>query len=398
MNATDENLAIVNVERGSPTGEMLRRYWWPIGVSEHLKDRPTLVRLLGEDLALFRTADGKLGLIDSMCAHRCANLALGVIEGNGLRCRYHGWKYGCDGEILDIPHNPNKDRIAGRINHTAYSVVEQAGLILAYLGPDPAPLVPQYDFLVAPGVREVEMGGFSDANWLQCIENGMDPNHVSFLHGDLLSDLDEKPGEIEFIQTKYGLVHATQRASTTTEGGIFYREHHVVMPGISVTGAAQRRVIGGSGPSAVSARWTVPIDNTHSMMVTIFFKPEENTGTVAEASRGGFGRWEAVKVSPYQEYQGETPRPLGYEMPKTVPAQDATIVDSMGAIVPRDKEMLVEGDEAIVKLRRMFRRATDQVAKGEDPLGVFRSEDSVRVNAHERTFEKGEPIVGTQGI
>jgi len=385
----DENTAMTTVQRDTPTGEMLRRYWWPVGVASDLKDKPTLVRLLGEDLVLFRTADGKIGLIDAMCAHRCANLALGVVEGDGLRCRYHGWKYGCDGAILDIPHNPNTARVAQRVKHAAYPAVEQAGVILAYLGPAPTPLIPQYDFLVELGDRIVEMGGFADANWLQCVENGMDPNHVSFLHGDLLADLNEKPGKIDFIETEYGLAHATQRPHATDPNAILYREHHIVMPGISITGAGQRRVIGGSGtPSAVSARWTVPIDDEHSMMVNIFFKHAANTGRVAEASLGGFGRWEATKVAPYQEYLCEIPRALGYIMPKTVPAQDATIVDSMGPIVPRHKEFLVEGDEAIVRLRRLYRRATEMVAGGKDPVGVFRSPTSVRVNAHERVIRK----------
>lgn len=388
----EENALLVQVGPGTATGKMLRRYWWPIGIAADLKNKPTLVRLLGEDLVLFRTADGQLGLVGARCSHRCANLALGLVETNGIRCRYHGWKYGRDGALLDVPHNPKTANIAKDVKHPAYPVVDQAGVILAYLGPSPAPLVPQYDFLVDDGDRIIDMNGFSHANWLQCVENGMDPNHVSFLHGDLLADLNEKPGKIEFIETEHGLAHGTTRQQGADS--VLYREHHIVMPGISVTGAAQRRVVGGSGPSAVSARWTVPIDDEHSMMVNIFFKPAANTGRIADESLGGFGRWEAAKVAPYQEYQGSTPRALGYTMPGNVPAQDATIVESMGPVCPREREYLVAGDEAIVRLRRLYRRATDDVAAGKDPVGVFRSSASVRVNAHERLIkkERGEPV------
>jgi phenylpropionate dioxygenase-like ring-hydroxylating dioxygenase large terminal subunit len=364
---------------------MLRRYWWPIGICDHLKSKPTLVRLLGENLVLFRDGAGKPGLLAALCSHRRANLCLGDVEADGLRCRYHGWKYAVDGKVIEIPGEPAAERIARQVHHLSYPVVEHGGGVFAYLGPPPVPLLPQFDFLVREGVRTVRIGGFSDSNWLQCVENGMDPTHVSFAHRDALTDLGDFPTKIEFERTEHGMIHKTYRPGDGP-GRQFYREHHLVMPGISVTGAGQRRVEGGDNAPAVSGRWTVPIDDHESMMFSVFFKPAENVGSVVRTTqdRPLFGTWAPVTVQPFREYRGLQPEPLGYEIPASVPAQDATLLDSMGPIVDRENEFLVSGDEPIVLLRKLFLDAIDTVSEGRDPPGVFRHPTIVAVPAHER--------------
>src|SRR6185312_1329823 len=137
MLTKEQNEALCRVGGGTPTGEMLRRYWWPVGIAADLRDRATFVRLLGEDLVLFRDGIGRPGLLAAHCSHRGANLCLGTVEHDGLRCRYHGWKYDADGQLLDAPGEPNAGRIAQRVRQPAYPVMEIAGMILAYLGPAP---------------------------------------------------------------------------------------------------------------------------------------------------------------------------------------------------------------------------------------------------------------------
>ena len=382
----EQNERMTRVGAGTPGGAMLRRYWWPVGVAAHLAARPTFVRLLGEDLVLFRDGAGRIGLIGAQCSHRRANLCLGTIEGDGLRCRYHGWKYGIDGSILEIPGVTHQHEIARDIHHLAYPAIEHGGLILAYLGPRPAPLPPQYDFLAAPGDRIAEITGFSDANWLQCVENGMDPFHVAFLHGDVIPDLGAKPVRMDYVETEHGMYHATYRPGPRP-GTYFYREHHLVMPGISITGAGQRRIEGGEGPPAVSARWTVPIDDVRTLMVNVFFKPAANTGRIKDdPNAGGFGGWEAVKIEPFKEYLSGSPREVGYTMPRVVPSQDATVLDSMGPICDREHENLVPGDEAIVRLRRIYSNAIADVEAGREPQGVFRKPGIAPVPASERVI------------
>jgi 5,5'-dehydrodivanillate O-demethylase oxygenase subunit len=382
MVSREENETLTRVGPGTPAGNMLRRYWWPVGIDADLKDKPTFVRLLGEDLVLFRDAS-RVGLLAARCSHRRANLCLGNVERDGLRCRYHGWKYAADGQLIDVPGEANADRIMKRVRQPAYPVVQQAGLLLAYLGPQPVPLLPQYDFLAADGERIVEINGFSRSNWLQCVENGIDPTHVSFAHRDFLPEFEQIPDEIRFEHTPRGMVHKTYRPGPRPET-VFYREHHLVLPTISVTGAAQRLVEGGTGTPAVSARWTVPIDDHESMMVMIVYKPADNTGRFKpKQGQAHFTRWQAMEVAPYSEYRDGQPRPLGYEMPKGIPPQDASILDSMGPITDRENENLVAGDEAIVMLRRLYLKAVKQAQANEDPVGVFREPAVVRVPAHE---------------
>ena len=382
MLSREDNAVLTRVGPGTPAGNMLRRYWWPVGIAADLKDKPTFIRVLGEDLVLFRDGN-RIGLLAARCAHRRANLCLGSVEQGGLRCRYHGWKYAPDGQLVDIPGEASADRIMKRVRQTAYPVLEHAGLLLAYLGPQPTPVLPQYDFLAAEGERIVEINGFSRSNWLQCVENGIDPTHVSFAHRDALPEFEQIPNDIRFEYTARGMVHKTYRPGPRPDT-TFYREHHLVLPTISVTGAAQRLVEGGTGTPAVSARWTVPIDDHESMMVMIVYKPADNTGRFKpKQGQAHFTRWEALQVAPYGEYRGGQPQPLGYPMPKGIPPQDASILDSMGPISDRENENLVAGDEAIVMLRRLYLKAIKQSQGNEDPAGVFREPAVVIVPAHE---------------
>lgn len=387
MSTKEENVLLTQTSPGTPAGNMLRRYWWPVGISEHLKDKPTLIRLLSEDLVLFRNRSGSLGLIAAACSHRRANLCFGYIEGEGLRCRYHGWKYAVDGKVLDIPGEPPESKLKESTQHRSYHVEEMHGLILAYLGPDPVSLVPRYDFLIGEGERRITITGFSKSNWLQCVENGMDPLHVSFAHNDSLSNLTDVP-EMFFSQNEYGLVHKTFRPNGQ-EGTYFYRQHHMPMPGISIGGGAQRRVKGGTGSGAMQARWSVPIDDFNTMMLTVVYKPADNTGQLpADFS---FAKWEAVKAEPYKEYKESRNPVLGYTIPASVPSQDSTLVDSMGPICDRENENLAQSDKIIRILRSMYLKAIQTVKDGGDPPGVFRdSSVIVTIRPLERVVTENE--------
>ena len=131
----EENETLTRTGRGTPMGEFLRRYWWPIGISAHLKSKPTFIRVFGEDLVLFRDATGKAGVIGAYCAHRRANLCLGDIERDGVRCRYHGWLYDTSGKVVQIPGEPADSPLKKQdIRLPSYPVEELGGLIFAYFG------------------------------------------------------------------------------------------------------------------------------------------------------------------------------------------------------------------------------------------------------------------------
>lgn len=388
MLSPELNERLTKVGPGTAAGELLRRYWWPIGISEHLQDRATFIRLLCEDLVLFRNGEGQLGLLASQCAHRRANLCLGSVESDGLRCRYHGWKFGTDGKVLEIPGEPNADKVAQKVRQVSYPVIEHDGMILAYLGPHPAPLVPQFDFMIGNGERHSQISGFSYSNWLQCVENGMDPAHVTFSHFDVLTDLGAIPDRMEFEEMELGTIHKTYR-DRPEKTHSFYREQHLLMPGIVVSGAGQRLVKGSTGDApAVFIRWTVPMSDTESMMFHILYIPAENGGHAVDTTNDGmYARWTPVKIEPFKEYRGPKRQPLGYVLPASIPVQDATILDSMGPISDRENEHLVSTDEGIGRLRKQLITAIEMMNAGKDPPGVFRTPAMVMAPAYERMIE-----------
>jgi 5,5'-dehydrodivanillate O-demethylase len=390
MTTAAENEILTRVGPGTPMGELMRRYWWPVGISEDLKNKPTYVRLLGEDLVLFRDWDGQAGVLAALCSHRRANLCFGTVGQAGLRCRYHGWCYDTEGHVLDTPGEPRDSQFKDTLRHPAYPVAEMGGLIFTYLGPQPTPLLPRFDFLVGEGERYSWVAGVPPCNWLQGVENGMDPVHVSFLHGDLWADLNAEP-DSEFEESEYGVVYKSYRPGPR-EDTLNYREHHLLLPGISVSSASSRLLESPdpNAPTAAgwnaafderivaqgqvqSARWSVPIDDTHTLMIRVTFKPASNPGRFRSGAYTG--TWTPVVAEPFKEYK-DSPKPtLGYEVPSTVPTEDATIVCSMGGIVERAKEHLMPvSDHGVSILRRVYLAGIETVKAGGDPKGVIRDE------------------------
>ena len=141
-----EDVELTHVGPGTPCGEYLRRYWQPVILSEDLKDLPKKIRIMGEDLVIFRDFGGKIGLLALHCSHRGTSLEYGVISERGLRCCYHGWLYDVDGKVLEIPGQSVGNTYHERLYHPAYPTLEYKGLVFAYMGPpDKRPAFPSYD-------------------------------------------------------------------------------------------------------------------------------------------------------------------------------------------------------------------------------------------------------------
>ncbi len=183
MLSNELNERLTRVGHGTPLGNLLRRYWFPIARTPELDAEPVLaVTLLGENLALFRSDAGALGLVAQRCPHRGASLAYGIPEDDGLRCPYHGWKFARDGQCLEQPAEPGDSTLNARIRVPAYAVQELGGLVWAYLGPEPVPLLPRWDILVRDDLDRSIGVTHLPCNWLQIMENSMDPIHFEWLH------------------------------------------------------------------------------------------------------------------------------------------------------------------------------------------------------------------------
>ena len=189
MLSVAENELLTRTDAGTPMGELMRRYWQPIAAAAELDDNPFRtkeVTIMGEELVLYRDRSGNLGLLDRYCTHRRASLAYGIAERDGLRCQYHGWKFDSDGHVIDQAFEDTMHpdmRFRDKCSITAYKVEERAGLVFAYMGPEPAPLLPNWAPLVWDNaVRDIAITELN-CNWLQCQENSLDPVHVEWLHG-----------------------------------------------------------------------------------------------------------------------------------------------------------------------------------------------------------------------
>src|SRR6266545_4158465 len=269
----EENELLTRVGPGTPGGDFLRCYWQPAALSEELPPggAPLPIRLLGEDLVLFRDETGKPGLLALHCSHRGADLSYRRIEGGGLRCLYHGWLYDRGGRCLEQPGEPGGSTFHERIRHTAYPCIERAGIVFAYMGPAEPPLPPAYEFLTAPDECTFVTKYYEGCNYLQGNEGNFDPSHVSFLHrlfkptdGAYQSELHAKDPSprIEPVDADFGM-HLY--AIRDVEGGQqFVKVRSFFMPSAGV--------VGPRGVEDYNVNWHVPIDDESHWRFGIAFR------------------------------------------------------------------------------------------------------------------------------
>jgi 5,5'-dehydrodivanillate O-demethylase len=355
MLSTEENELLTRVGLGTPAGQMLRHYWWPIGFTEEVKTKPApvKVRLLGEEFVLFRNSEG-LGLLGLHCSHRGTSLEFGRVEDNGLRCCYHGWLYNVRGRCLEQPAEPEGSTFRDRIQHPAYVAEEAGGLIFGYIGPQPAPLLPNYDLLVRKDGSRVVGGGDEFCNWLQRAENSTDGAHSISLHAAGYPNMAMKRPRITWEQTSVGI-----REATTIEGIARPRISHFIFPSHIRHSAARI----GEKPRQV-IRFRVPTDDFTTTTYWIDFYPHRDGQAVGpELQTRGF-----KKTTPgvYKRAQDEW---WGIDTHE----QDRVAQESQGVIADRTKEHLASSDQGILMMRKMVRDAITAVEQGRDPIGVIRN-------------------------
>ncbi len=274
MLTREENETLTRVGPGTPGGELLRRYWYPVAVASELTDEnPTqLVRILDETLVLFRDKKGYVGLLTDRCSHRGASLSYGRVEERGIACPYHGWLYDTKGNCLETPAEPCESKFHLTVKQRSYPVQELVGLYWAYLGPQPMPLFANFDiWFRQDGYRKIFIQPQLDCNWFQAMENSMDPAHLQILHQDTAGrgrpiqnstrGLTDDVQEFDFYETSYGLM----KRRTYKNGMI--DEHPVIFPNILRQGNV--------------GQIRVPMDDTHTKIYFVRFFPSEN-GKIVE--------------------------------------------------------------------------------------------------------------------
>jgi 5,5'-dehydrodivanillate O-demethylase len=353
----EQNRTLAEVGPGTRMGGLLRRYWMPIAAVAELDDCPIKpVRIVGEDLVLYRDRTGRYGLVDRHCAHRRADLSHGWVEDCGIRCHYHGWLWDRAGKCLEQPFEEiahPEARFKDRVRITAYAVEAKAGLLWAYLGPEPAPLVPTWEpFTWKNGFVQIV---FSEVpcNWFQCQENSIDPVHFEWLHGNwsraLRADQGAKPPrhlQIAFDEFEFGFAYRRILEGQSDRDELWTVGRTCLWPNCLFTGG--------------HFEWRVPIDDEATLSVGWFFDrvPSEMEPFTQDRI-------------PY--WYGPTRDPLtGRWITTHVMNQDFVAWAGQGTVADRTGEHLGESDRGVILMRKRMLEEAELVAGGGEPKGLIR--------------------------
>jgi phenylpropionate dioxygenase-like ring-hydroxylating dioxygenase large terminal subunit len=382
MLSREDNELLTRVGAGTPMGDLLRRYWIPVLQSTELSPggRVKRVQLLGERLIAYRTPDGTPGVVGESCPHRSASLYFGRVEAGGMRCVYHGWKFGLDGQCLEMPSEPPESSFAAKVCHTAYPCAEQGGVIWAYMGPPAAPALPDPEWTRLPAGHVFASKRVQDCNWFQAMEGGIDSSHISFLHAPLdagnvalARELDrasfgvgaavltgDRAPRFDVRETDYGVLIGARR--TQPDGRWLWRITQFLLPFYTMPPTDLDDRI-------VQSHIWVPMDDTHVVNWMVTWHPDRPL-TADEIRVHVEGRGSHVcdyapaTAEPYGDIRTAASRDNDYGMDweahRTrmfcgIPGfgvQDQAIQESQGPIVDRTQERLGTSDTAIIQVRR----------------------------------------------
>jgi len=357
-------------------GQLMRHYWQPVCSVEELASSPFRtkeVEILGEELVVFRDRQGNLGLVERHCSHRRASLAYGVVENDGIRCQYHGWKFDHSGRCIEQPFEDTthpEDRFRDKCGIRGYKAEELAGLVFAYMGPAPAPLLPRWAPLVYDNaVRDIAITVLP-CNWLQCQENSLDPVHLEWLHNyagsyfaSILSGQEPEMGDyqprhlkIGFDTFEYGIIKRRLTVGNTEQHDEWRIGHPILFPNMLVVG----------NPLANIVQFRVPIDDKRTLHFSVYtWRPAP-----------GF-------EAPQQDSIPSRLVPLRDEQERMlvdhVFNQDYMCWTSQGEVAQRNLEKLGKSDEGVILFRRLLLEQLKLVEAGQEPaFNVFRDPDANR--------------------
>ncbi|HLG49392.1 MAG TPA: Rieske 2Fe-2S domain-containing protein [Reyranella sp.] len=278
MTSARDNADLTQVGRGTLMGDLMRQYWIPACLSSELEAGAPPMRLLlllGERLIVFRDKRGRVGIMDHRCPHRCASLFFGRAEGDGIRCVYHGWKFDAEGNCLDMPNLPPDQQFTDRVRAAAYKVVERGGLVWTYMGPrEQAPPMPDIESLALPEHERVTRVYQRECNWLQALEGDIDTSHFSFLHLGMLQaneiaadslhrfNLTDRAPRYHVKDTDWGTMYTAYRPAG--DGQVYHRFSHFIFRFTTLPPD-------GTFADHIQASLWVPMDDTHTMVFTLFW-------------------------------------------------------------------------------------------------------------------------------
>ena len=377
MLSEEKNRLLTEVGQGTPMGDLLRRYWMPVGAETEFDDKAIRpARLMGEDLVLYKDLSGKYGLVGRHCPHRRADLSYGFVEDCGIRCNYHGWLFDENGACLEQPYDDvamPAGKFKSQIDLTSYPVRAHAGLLWAYMGPDPAPELPDYEaFHWKNGFKQIVFAEVP-CNWFQCQENSIDPVHFEWMHSNWTIRLRNQTGpyvpkhvKIGFDEFEHGYLYKRIREDTDEEHDLWKVGRVTLWPiGVFLGDHFE---------------WRVPIDDYNTLSVAWSFArvPHE----MEPYNQERIPHW-------YGPVKDDNDRWISSH----VMNQDFVAWVGQGRIADRTKENIGGSDRGIAMMRKQFFDDLDAVAEGRDPKGIIRDpEKNVAIElpiAHREFYTDG---------
>jgi phthalate 4,5-dioxygenase len=374
---------IPRVGRGTPAGEWFRRYWMVVATTRDLHDIPQAVKVLGEELVLFRDQAGAFGLIGQHCPHRGASLEYGDIEDGGIRCPYHGWLFNVHGKCLDMPAEPMDRKFAGKVKHLAYPVREQGGLIFAYLGPnqDNPPPLPRYKALAdTAGQRSLEATRLYDYNWFNFIENGADPVHFAILHRADPNDGTWRSWFFNFkdiphfdaVETSYGMKVVSRKPGPSADTE-YVDEKSFALPSILQIGDTefthfkQPREALSKGSHNAHFMFVTPNDD-HSFTL---FTVNHYTGSDPEFFQ---------KLSPSRKVEAKAEK-KPYDRRKYSPFRGNVRTEDIACqgtqpLLDQRREQLATSDKGVILIRKIILNAIQAAQENQTPKGVLQRDQA----------------------
>ena len=382
---------LCRVGRATPCGEYLRRFWQPVCIEAELGDIPKAIRIMGEDLVIFRDGSARIGLLERRCVHRGTSLEFGKIAQRGIQCCYHGWHFDVDGTILDTPGEPSSSTIRHKICQGAYPLQIWRGVVFAYMGPpEECPPFPRFDAFEHEAASGRLWQGFSPCNWLQMQENETDPIHLTFLHSRLFGvqfePVYQEIPTMEWVETPNGMIYITVRRWGDY---LYLRTNDMMMPNmVRVAGIddAEGETLFDRRGSAFS--WVVPVDDTNSFSIgwsdiDKSFAIDGRDGYVDRQIANGTYVVGAGDV-------GQSGEP-SYEDRQRAPGDwDAWV--SQGPVTIHSREHLASTDRGVTMYRKLVRRGIRAVATGKVAKGAIDKGSGIQSTYCHNTVAKIPPL------
>jgi phenylpropionate dioxygenase-like ring-hydroxylating dioxygenase large terminal subunit len=416
MLTKEDNELMCRVGPGTGMGDAMRRYWLPALLSSDVLAAdadPKRVQLLGEKFVAFRDTDGRVGILDETCCHRGASLTLGRVEGCGIRCIYHGWKFAVDGTVMETP-NVSDPTFKTRFKAKAYPVREAGGLVWVYLGPaELEPPFPAWGWLGLPEAHRLATAHVMECNFVQIIEGLVDSTHLGILHADGLSR--SNASDLSFAQKvntmQFDLMPRLEVEDTD------FGFHYVALRSVTKDGVAktEARVAAFALPCIVFnpngdvITIVVPVDDTRSIFYHVFWDAQRKINEeplksqhlkfigLDQETLSQFGVTWATIDSPdkpslengYRQDRAAMRRGERFSGLPGLIQEDIAVSVSAGPVRDRTKEILSTADVAVMRLYRALLNAARAAKKGEAPLGTAAAVDTAQIVGANGVLEPG---------